>query len=171
MLISLLTLFIFFYQTNLQKEQSRLSVRPRLGFVMNITVNKQDSTKHTTFQLNLSVRNNGLGPAIIEANHIVDKGKQYKVLNFFNKAYPKLSEYGVFTQITELEIGQAIPASTTVHIFDYEFDAENEDKIKEYLNISKLYEMPFDIFIEYSSMYEEKWVVQSNSKGHPKKIN
>ena len=67
MLISLMTLIIFLYQTNLIKKQSVLSVRPRLTFSKNIdkTVTVKDSTNSTTISIRLTLRNNGLGPAII----------------------------------------------------------------------------------------------------------
>ena len=173
-LISLLTLFIFLYQTNLLKEQSRLSVRPRLSFSKNInqsiTVDDSDSTNSTVISISLTIRNNGLGPAIIESNRIIDKGNSYNIISFFDIVYPKLREYGVFTQIAELEVGEAIPASKSVHIFTYQYDLINESKINNYLNITESYELPFDIFIEYSSMYEEKWCIRSNLKGHPRRV-
>ncbi len=175
MLISLMTLFIFLYQTNLLREQSRLSVRPRLTFNKNInklvTLNVSDSTNSTLINITLSLRNDGLGPAIIELNKVVDKNSQYDILTFFDTVYPKLKEYGVFTQLTELELGEAIPASETIDIFSYQYDVTNENKINAYLNISESYVLPFDILIEYSSLYKEKWMVKSNTKGHPKKVN
>lgn len=94
MLISLMTLFIFLYQTNLLREQSRLSVRPRLAFSKNInklvTMNVSDSTNSTLINITLSLRNDGLGPAIIESNKVVDKNNQYDILTFFDTVYPKL---------------------------------------------------------------------------------
>ncbi|WP_299529181.1 hypothetical protein [Ulvibacterium sp.] len=174
-LISLLTLFIFLYQTHLLKEQSRLSVRPRLSFSKNITqsmtVNDLDSIQSTLINISLTLRNDGLGPAIIESNHIVDRGNPYDILTFFDTVYPKLREYGVFTQITELKIGEALPASKTVAIFTYQYRRIDEDKINNYLNISESYELPFDVLIEYASLYEEKWMIRSNSKGHPTKLD
>jgi|GEM_PF-2946649 len=172
MLISLMTLIIFLYQTNLIKKQSVLSVRPRLTFSKNIdkTVTVNDSTNSTTISIRLTLRNNGLGPAIIESNKVIDKGETYEIMTFFDTSYPKLKEYGHFPQITELEIGEAIPASESIDIFAYQYNLDNEEKIKEYLDVDTTYEFPFIIAIEYSSMYEEKWQIQSDSKGHPKKI-
>lgn len=154
------------------KTQSVLSVRPRLTFGKHIdkTVTINDSTNSTAINIRISLRNNGLGPAIIESNKIIDKGKQYEVMDFFESSYPKLIEYGFFGQITELDIGEAIPASESIDIFTYQYNLDNEEKIKEYLNVDTAYEFPFVIAIEYSSMYEEKWIIQSDSKGHPKKI-
>ncbi|WP_422083801.1 hypothetical protein [Ulvibacterium sp.] len=174
-LISLLTLFIFLYQTHLLKEQSRLSVRPRLSFSKNITqsmtVVDSDSIQSTLINISLALRNNGLGPAIIESNRFVDRGNPYDILTFFDTVYPKLRKYGVFTQITELKIGEALPASKTIDIFTYQYQRIDEDKINDYLNISEPYELPFEVHIEYSSLYEEKWIIQSNSEGHPIKLD
>ena len=178
-LISLLTLFIFLYQTNLLKEQSRLSVRPRLTFSKNInktmtlTVGATDTVSSAKINLTLTIRNDGLGPAIVESNTVVDKDKRYaNIVTFFDEAYPKLREYGVFHQITELKVGDAIPASETIALFTYEYDQDHEDEIMTYLSSSKPYEFPFAILIEYSSMYEEQWEVNSNKQGeHPKRLD
>ncbi|RDY61527.1 hypothetical protein [Flagellimonas nanhaiensis] len=176
-LISLLTLFIFLYQTNLLKEQSRLSVRPRLTFSKTInktvTMSATDSVSSVRINLSLTVRNDGLGPAIVQSNNILDKGQRYdNIITFFDEVYPKLKEYGVFSQVTELKVGEAVPASETIGLFTYEYNQNREDEIKEYLNITESYEFPFAILIEYSSMYEEKWVVNSNIEGeHPKQLD
>ena len=175
MLISLLTLFIFLYQTNLLRKQSRLSVRPRLTFSKTIkktvTLNDSDSVKSTIVNLRLTLRNNGLGPAIIESYKVVDKNDKYDIIIFFDTVYPKLKEYGVFKEITELEVGEAIPVSETIDVFSYQYNLINEKKIIDYLNIPGPYELPFSMLTEYSSMYEEKWIVDSNTKGHPKRLN
>ena len=173
--ISLMTLFIFLYQTSLLEEQSRLSVRPRLTFSKNInkssTINNIDSTQTTLINLGLTVRNNGLGPAIIHANKVLHQQKSYNIISFFDTVYPKLSDYGVFTQITELKVGEAITASETVILFNYQFNLENEQDIYNYLGIENYLELPFHIWIEYASLYEEKWVVESENEGHPEKVD
>lgn len=172
LLISLLTLFIFFYQTNLLKEQSRLSVRPRLTFNKNIsrTVLESDSSTSTLIEVRLSILNNGLGPAIIESNKVVYQNKPYHLINFFDTALPKLKTYGHFPLVSDLSIGGAIPASESIDLFTYQYDLKNEDKINACLGVNKPYQLPFDIYVEYSSMYEEKWIVSSNRKGHPKQV-
>ena len=121
--------------------------------------------------MRLTLRNDGLGPAIIESNKVVDRNKQYDMISFFDEAYPKLREYGNFITVSDLNIGGVLPSSESVDLFSYQYDLKDENKINEYLNVSEPYQIPFDIYIEYSSMYEEKWIVRSNSEGHPKRLN
>ncbi|NRB48331.1 MAG: hypothetical protein HRU41_11715 [Saprospiraceae bacterium] len=172
LLISLLTLFIFFYQTNLLKKQSWLSVRPRLTFSKNIsrTVSASDSITSTIIELRVSIMNNGLGPAIIESNQVVYQNQKYDMISFFDTALPKLKTYGHFSLVSDLSVGGAIPASESIDLFTYQYDLKNEDQINKYLGVEESYQLPFDIYVEYSSMYEEKWMVTSNKKGHPKQV-
>ncbi len=171
MLISLMTLIIFLYQTHLIKDQSRLSVRPRLTFSKNIdktlTVNDTDSATQTKIRVRLKLRNNGLGPAIIESCKVLDKGQPYEVMSFFQEAYPELFEYGFFSQITELTVGEAIPPEEAIFLFAYEYDAQHEADINSLFNTETNYEFPFEFTIIYSSMYGEKWQVSSETDGHP----
>lgn len=171
MLISLMTLIIFLYQTNLIKDQSRLSVRPRLTFSKNIdktlTVNDEDSTTQTRIKIRLKLRNNGLGPAIIESCKVMDKGQSYEMMSFFQEAYPELTTYGFFNQITDLTSGEAIPASEAVYLFSYEYDAKHEKELNALFNTETDYAFPFEFSIIYSSMYGEKWRVSSETEGHP----
>ena len=171
-----MTLFILLYQTNIFRQQSRLSVRPRLTFSKDIGLKEllilkdNDSIISKQRKLSLAVRNNGLGPAIIESNVVLKGTEPYNILVFFDEVYPMLKELGVFTQITELQVGEAIPQSEKVNLFTYQYDVINEQKIFEYLEIANYHELPFKIKIEYSSIYEEKWMVESGKKGHPVKI-
>lgn len=173
MLISLMTLVIFLYQTNLQKNQSRLSVRPRLTFSKHIdqTVSVTDSSNTIKVKMRLTVRNNGLGPAIIERGVINDRDREYDMASFFDQAYPKMREFGFFSQMTDLTIGEAIPASESVDLFTYEYDESVEKGLLSYLGVDAPYELPFSVKLEYSSMYEERWRVESNREGHPERLD
>lgn len=170
MLISLMTLIIFLYQTHLIKDQSRLSVRPRLTFnknvVKSITKNETEGDQ-IMIEITLSLRNDGLGPAIIESSRILDRGSSYELMTFFEEAYPALLEFGFFTQITELTQGEAIRASKSIDLFTYQYDLMNEEAIKKLLNAEIVYDFPFEYEVIYSSMYEERWQVRSNTEGHP----
>lgn len=171
MLISLMTLIIFLYQTNLIKNQSRLSVRPRLTFSKNIdktfTVDDADSTTQAKVRIRLKLRNNGLGPAIIESCMVIDKGESYELMSFFQEVYPELFDYGFFSQVTDFTTGEAIPASESIFLFSYEFDSRYENEINSIFNTQTNYEFPFEFMIIYSSMYGEKWQILSETEGHP----
>ena len=66
MLIGLLTLIIFTYQTSIIRKQSRLSVTPRLVF------NTIQDQKDSSITYVVEIINKGLGPAVIESINIIE---------------------------------------------------------------------------------------------------
>lgn len=165
-LISLLTLIIFIYQTNIIHRQSRLSVTPRIGFSSSLT--EQD----TIFSFKLILKNNGIGPAIINDAKIVSNGKDFPVdlEIFFEEEYPKLEELGSFTSLSSIQVGQTIPAGESLTLFTYKFLERNVGNIQEYINIGPDDDIPFTVILRYASIYEEEWEVESDAVGHPKKL-
>ncbi|MFD2588958.1 hypothetical protein ACFSQJ_18680 [Croceitalea marina] len=91
MVISLLTLIIFIYQTNIMREQSKLSVKPRLDFTLN------SSIQDTTLILQEVVQNKGLGPAIIDSIYFKYKEDSYEVdtEKFLKQKFPKNPKMGL----------------------------------------------------------------------------
>lgn len=167
MLISLLTLIIFIYQTNLMREQSRLSVTPRIAF--GTSLDTPDSTSIFTYY----ITNKGLGPAIIESINIVHEGKKHKLdfQRFVKEAYPKFNNYGNIIQNMSLESGETLSEGEAIKIFSFRFHVENREPFFKYLKVGNGGDLPFDIEIIYSSIYGEKWKFFANQKGHPIKLN
>lgn len=177
MLISLMTLFIILYQTNLQKQQSRLSVRPRLTFskhidrTISIKGEGAEADTSTMVKMRLTIRNNGLGPAIIDYSEVLDPNGVHALRGYFNEAYPKMKRLGFFNQISDLSEGESLPASESKDLITYQYDERYERELLDYLGVDEPYELPFSIRVVYASMYEEKWRVESNKEGHPERLD
>lgn len=166
MVISLVTLIIFIYQINIIHQQSRLSVRPRLNF--------QSSFNHNDSIITyvLGIQNKGIGPAIITKANINYKGKQYDVEmeNYFSEVYPELEEYGFFDKLSTLNEESSISANEQRILFSFNFHLKDIKILEEYLGIKTEEELPFKLVVNYSSIYEEEWQIDSDNNGHPKRI-
>jgi len=169
MLISLLTLIIFIYQTNMMRNQSRLSVTPRFAFGTNITV--ADST--VTFSIVL--KNKGLGPGVVESVNIDHKVKKYELdfEAFFESLYPEIFKYGSFTKSTIINVGSTFSAEETSELFEFKFPVRFTPEILELLELNEentFHDLPFSVVIIYSTIYKEQWKTTSKTKGHPTKL-
>lgn len=165
-LISLLTLIIFIYQTNLMHKESRLSVTPRIGF--HTVFSEGDSTITYSF----SIQNKGIGPAIIDSAKVIFEGKKYEVdmEYFFATVYPGLVNYGNFNSFASIGEGSTLTANERQVLFSYTFDEENMQEIQKYLNVDEDDDLPFNLILQYRSIYEDRWIIDSDDNGHPKKL-
>lgn len=164
MIISLLTLIIFIYQTNIIHRQSRLSVTPRLSF----TTSENQNDTISSYQL--SIQNKGIGPAIINSAKIVlSNGKRYNLnmSEFWEEQYPKLKKYGVFRNTSSIGKGTTLSANETRVLSLYEFKPSKLDTISKYLQLDKNGGLPFNIELIYSSIYEDKWRIDYKKNEHP----
>jgi len=161
MLISLLTLIIFMYQTSIINEQSRLSVKPMLAFN-----SIQSISSDSVISFSQILKNKGLGPAIISKSKIIYKEKEYQLdfEAFFNKVYPKIEDYGeLITVNSVLEKGILSSGEDNV-LFSYRTKISEVPKLLAYLQIHDMEEeLPWEIKINYTSMYEEEW--KASNKG------
>ncbi len=165
-LISLLTLIMFIYQTNLMHKQSRLSVMPRLGFTT--AYDHNDSV----VVYSALIKNKGIGPAIINSAKIILEGKEYKLdmEDFFDEAFPKLDEYGNFNRLSNLGEGNTLAAGEIKKLFSYEFLITDIEKISAYMQLEDEDTFPFNMEVEYSSIYDEKWRIDIQKGGYPIKL-
>ena len=167
MLVSVLTLIIFFYQTSLMREQSRLSVLPRLSFETNEV--PRDSIFEWVYYLN----NKGIGPAILEKLVIVQDGKEYpmRFRDFFDEMYPEHTKYGKFVQTYNLSYGSTLVAGETRRLCTYHIPMRNLDKLMKYIGLTtENKELPFKIVVDYKSIYNDAWRLDSEEIGHPKPL-
>lgn len=166
MLISLLTLCIFVYQTNIIRTQSRLSVTPRLDF--STSLDRPDST----YVFSTFILNKGLGPGIIESVEIIYKGKKYPLNfpKFYKEAFPDYKNYGYFIQNMTLSKGTTISEKESFKLATFSFHKDKLKPLMEYMGSDGGDKMPYDIEVTYSSIYEEKWKTRLNIKGHPIKL-
>lgn len=167
MLISLVTLVMFIYQTNIMHKQSRLSIRPRLSFTT--SYNFIDGK----LEYSSILKNKGIGPAIVQKAIIDYKGKEHPMAPdiFFEETFPKLGDWGDFKILSSIDEGSTLSAGESTTLFTYEFEEKDLDKIAKYLKVADEDELPFNIIIEYVSMYGEKWVIDSDNNQHPTPLN
>ena len=166
MLISLLTLIIFIYQTNIMREQSKLSVKPRLDF----TTNQGGNDSIIIFQQ--VIENKGLGPAIIDSIYFRYNGKIFSLDSekLLSNQLPKLLDYGYLSQHATLGGGTTLTPEEERSIYTYNLPASKLDSVLSYLNIGPDDDGPFEIEVIYTSIYEDElWKVTSNSS-EPTKV-
>ncbi len=167
MVISVLTLAIFIYQTDIMRVQSKLSVKPRLDF----TINQGGNDSIVVFQQ--VIENKGLGPAIIDSIYYKFNGNFFALdtEKFLEDQMPKVLEYGYLSQHATLGRGTTLTPEEERPIFTYELPASNLDSLFTYLNMKPDDDTPFPIEAIYTSIYEdEHWIVSSNDS-EPKKVD
>lgn len=165
MLISLLTLVIFIYQTSLIRTQSRLSVTPRISF--SIYQNSTDSLVTVISE----ITNKGLGPAIIESIEVIHKGKKYPLnfSKFLELAYPEFNDHATLTQSASLSKGSTLSPNESSNIFTIKFELTKLDGLLSYLGI-QLGQNPFFIEVVYSSIYGDRWITNNLEDEHPMRL-
>ena len=167
MIISLLTLIIFIYQTNIMREQSKLSVKPRLDFSTNLSGND------SLIIVEQVIENRGLGPAIIDSIRFIYKNNSYRldIEKLIETELPKLLEYGYLSQHATLNRGSTLMPGEEKPIFTYNIFIKNLDSVYSYLNITSEEDSPLPIEVIYTSIYEDdKWKAHSD-KNQPVKLD
>lgn len=154
--ISLLTLIIFIYQTNLMREQTRLSVQPYLS--VDSIFNRDEG------YFSIELINNGLGPAIIETRNINLKGKTYD-LNLYDLLEENTSLLDSINTIKSESIdkGTAIPINTGKVLLRIYAETDLLEKFVGTL-ISLQDNNMFGYEIVYKSIYKEKWKITELSE-------
>ncbi|MEP0134343.1 MAG: hypothetical protein ABJJ25_08950 [Eudoraea sp.] len=166
MSISVLTLIIFIYQTNLMSKQNYLSILPYLQ------ISTSNDKAENTFSLD--IKNHGVGPAIIESVIIYYKGEKHDLreydnylYNFLRSEVPVLDSIKFFSSST-IDKGIAIPANSNYNVFKI-LDSEKDydlltSSLENLLKKGMYYE------ITYRSIQDERWIIHSNSEG-PQKLD
>jgi len=163
MLIGLFTLVIFINQTNIMREQSRLAVKPRLAF----GINTDRSVKTTSISLTLT--NKGLGPAIIDSLAIYGpESKPYMDFReFLEESYPKVATLGYFKETSNMTRGDVIAPNETFIFYVFVIDTDTVPTLLEKLNMGEDDSYPWTTRVEYSSMYDEHWLMTDKLNDHP----
>ena len=159
--VSLLTLMVFIYQTNLIRKQQFMAVYPHLNLINN-----------NSWSLNYKyvLENEGVGPAFIrsiEAREL--NGTTYEGLNQLVDA--KLNEEdSVWVHYSDIYPGKLISAGEEIILFGLSDEAytnsvglppntlEGADKLRRIFNSDRL-----EIEIVYESIYGERWSVFNHS--------
>ena len=166
MSISFITLIIFIYQTNLMSRQNDLSILPYLQIAT--------SANSTIGDYSLSLKNHGVGPAILESVSFEYQGKEYdlkdyndELFEFLKTIAPGLDSIGDINTST-MDKGIALPANTTYILMS----VSNSPKDFQILtkNIYDLERNGLNYQIIYKSIQNERWMIDSTSEG-PEKLD
>jgi hypothetical protein len=150
MIISIGTLMVFLYQTNLIRKQQYMSVYPYLS-----VGNYGSNTENYKYILS----NNGIGPAIIKSVTVKLKGgNEYKdILPYVKESVLKTDTLGY--SHSNISIGNLIPANGEIVIIQ---TSDNKIKTSKRLN-EILNKQELLISIEYESIYGERWEITNES--------
>jgi hypothetical protein len=150
--ISLLTLIIFIWQTNLMQKQNHLSVLPYL------LMDSSNNGSEFTFAIDLD--NHGVGPAIIENSSIHYKGKTYHMqfVDFLKEQIPDMDSVATIN-VTTVQNGLAIPAGGRINMLTV---GGGETSYRTFLKImTELQQDGFGYEIHYKSIYDDQWKITS----------
>ncbi len=161
LLVSLFTLMVFIYQTNLIRKQQYMSVYPHLNIG-----NKYSGSLEYQYVLS----NDGIGPAMIKSVEVsLKNGEKFESLNHYvRSALTKADTIYYFT--SDIAEGMLIPAQSEIALFGL-YDKEKTTlrnqaantvagaiKLRSILNSENLI-----IKIVYESIYEERWEINRQS--------
>ncbi len=164
--MSFLTLIIFIYQTNLMSKQNYLSILPY------VQLSTYDDPKTHSYQL--SLKNHGVGPAILESVTILYKGQEYNLKDYNNERHrllikldPALDSLEHFAYST-LDRGNAIPANTSYPFISIENSPEDYKLLLQRFGALQQNGLRYEIV--YRSIQEERWIIHESSVG-PEKLD
>lgn len=165
--VSLGTLFMIFYQTNLVRKEQKASVMPSLqiGYSINGTLER------------INVTNQGLGPAFIQEVRIIEKDTTYNLdpYSYINQ----LDDYDKkeTTYYNRIYKGTIVSANHRTKIFEKRTGSTSK------LILNNLFKFPYTIDtdqnkivdkavieIVYENVYGDEWKIQSN-KAIPEKLD
>ena len=157
-LVSLCTLFVFLYQTNLIRKQQYMSVYPYLEIGHNGI---------QTDKYNFTIENKGIGPAIIEDFSVGKIGEDLKPQDFVQFLLSELNE-NEFLEIefSNLYGGRLISEKEVIEVFKSKDSSMTTSKrLHEILGEGN---MRFEII--YSSIYGESWKI-TDETANPEKLD
>lgn len=151
-----MTLVVFSYQTSIMREQQRMSVLPYLSMM-------NEGTGSDNYKLIL--KNDGIGPAFIESVIVAYEGKEYETdLPRFLAKHSEVLDSLTNIYHSNIIPGQLIPAGLVIPILGAKDSKSNSEKLHE---IIKNFDCTLKII--YKSIYDERWLLDSNS-AFPQKL-
>ena len=169
MAVGLCTLFITLYQTHLTRQAQSASVLPYLVFAIN-------STNEGVY---ITLRNDGVGPAMVEDLRIHHRGREHQKdpFDFFIEQRPEAANAGGGLTVDRVMGGRLIPAGATVRMLGGGGSPEtNKTMLAEVLRLFAVAEVPAAwlaatgatgtdkavIEITYTSVYGDRWRLRSD---------
>ena len=165
--VSVATVIMIFYQTNLMRQEQKSSVMPSLS----IGYGKQGSNP---IKERIYVQNYGLGPAFIEDIMIIDSTGKYNV--DLHDYFKKINSNEGVIGIRHFFEGLIIPKNEGMTLYLKRSDSTSQVILSNYFDFAYTVDgMPSDnpnkaiIEIYYKSVYDDHWMISSD-KSIPKKI-
>ncbi len=148
-MISLITLMVFIYQTQLMAEQQRLSVLPHLSF-------GYINTGGPNFTVYLS--NDGIGPAFVEKMEIQYKDSTYRkdLPTFLYQDVPEMDSIQNVVHANIVE-GQLIPAGRRIEVLKVQNSLVDANRL-----YSLIGSLDFRAELIYKSAYNERWLLSTD---------
>ena len=163
--VSLLTLIVFIYQTNLIRKQQYLSVYPHLHL---------SNIRSGALSYQFILANNGIGPAVIKEVKITKGDSVYADLVDYVDEMDLIQD-SVWYLHSNLVVGRLIPAEAVILLIQMADETvaremgvppntvEGSRKLYGVLNADDL-----EISITYESVYGERWILRNDGKGPEK---
>jgi hypothetical protein len=139
-LINIITVVVYIYQTNIMQSQKQASVWPYVEWSSSYIQGKG---------FNLSVSNNGIGPALIKDISIFVDGKKQENLD---SLLSQLIDTTYFPHIKGNLEKRVIPAGKKIILLQ-----SSDYKWSELLYVS-FQKKNFKMEIRYESIYQDKWI-------------
>jgi hypothetical protein len=153
--IAVLSLFATFWQAWIARQHNKLSVRP---FITCLITARDDEP------VSLSIRNDGLGTAVMNDIRVFYKGVEFYLGNFdLHEALDhECRRVGLTLDLSAFGPGFALAPGSTEQIFSFENSAE--DREKHAVASELIRQLQFNI--EYESLYGERRgkLVQLNTR-------
>ena len=169
-IVSLGTLFMIMYQTNLIREEQKASVMPSLfiGYGIQIENNEYEEL--------IRVSNRGMGPAFLREVRIIDGEDVFETDPVGYLIEKGLHNRRMATSINRLLPGAVIPANQQLEVYGKKLDSASTVTLRGKFSfpviLKDLFNMPDHqmdqsidkviIEIEYESIYGDRWVARSN---------
>lgn len=152
MIISISTLLVFAYQTNLMRKQQYMSVYPYLMFA---------NYSNYSPQYKFVLHNNGIGPALITSTKIMDNGKvdDRDIADYMRSAIKPGDSINFLS--SNVYPGLLIPKNGKIELIAL-YGKNTTSGIVKLHNL--LHNENLEFIIEYESIYGEKWRLGTNSK-------
>lgn len=151
--ISLLTLVVFIYQTEIMREQQHLSVLPYLTLE-----NHYFGTENYKFVL----KNSGIGPAIVKAVRVKDSlGVHDTDLYTYLKANYKEIDSIQNLAHSDIVYGMLLPAGEHLDHILLQNTPGSWQKLEAL--VQKINTKYLEFEIEYESIYGERWIIKMNT--------
>ena len=161
MIVSVATLFLILYQTNLIRKEQKASVLPSLTIGYSVDGNAND------IEETIWVSNQGLGPAFIDEINIIQDGERYRT-----DPYGFLTQNGRQREISYMNRivpGKIIPANDGITLIKKRSDSTSSNFLSNTFEFSyDIVQMPTDkenkavIEIIYRNVYGDRWVINSD---------